>query len=67
MWHMHFDGASSNEGNGIGITLHTTFGKSHSFAYRLNFACTNNVAEFEALLLGLENALALNCKNLTFW
>jgi ribonuclease HI len=58
---MHFDGACSNEGNGVGIVLYSPLGKIHNFSYRLEFACTNNVTEFEALMLGIENAFNLGC------
>jgi hypothetical protein len=44
IWHMHFDGACSGEGKGVGIVLYSPSGKIHNFAYRLEFACTNNVA-----------------------
>jgi ribonuclease HI len=40
-------------------------GKIHNFSYRLEFACTNNVTEFEALLLGIENAYNLGCGHLS--
>jgi hypothetical protein len=43
MWHMHFDGSCSNEGNGASIILYSLVGKNHNFSYRLEFACTNNV------------------------
>jgi ribonuclease HI len=34
----------------------------------LEFACINNVTEFEALLLGIENAYNMGCGHLTiFW
>jgi ribonuclease HI len=65
MWHMHFDGSCSNEGNGVGIILVSPAGKIHNLSYRLEFACTNNVTEFEALLLGIENAHNLGCSNLS--
>jgi ribonuclease HI len=65
MWHMHFDGSCSNEGNGAGIILYSPMGKIHNFSYRLEFACRNNVTEFEALLLGIENAYNLGCGHLT--
>lgn len=67
MWHMHFDGSCSNEGNGAGIILYSCVGKIHNFSYRLEFACTNNVTEFEALLLGIKNAYNLGCGHLTFF
>ena len=46
MWHMHFDGSCSSEGNGDGIILYSPVGKIPNFSYRLEFACTNNVTEF---------------------
>jgi ribonuclease HI len=64
MCHMHFYGSCSNEGNGADIILYSTMGKIHKFSYRLEFACTNNVTEFEALLLAIENAYNLGCGHL---
>jgi ribonuclease HI len=52
---MDFDGAVSKEGAGAGVWLHNhrnRYSKNHS--YKLNFQCTNNVAEYEALMLGLK-------------
>jgi hypothetical protein len=43
MWHMHFDGSCSNEGNIAGIVFISHVGKIHNFSYRLEFSCTNNV------------------------
>jgi ribonuclease HI len=64
MWHMHFDGSCYNEGNKAGIILYSPVGKIHNFSYRLEFACTNNVIGFEALLLGIENAYNMGCGHL---
>jgi ribonuclease HI len=65
IWHMHFDGSHSNEGNGASIILVSPVGKIHILSYRLEFACTNNVTEFKALLLGIENAYNLGCGHLS--
>jgi ribonuclease HI len=65
MWNIHFDGSCSNEGNRAGIILISPIGKIHNFSYRLEFDCTNNVTEFEALLLGIENAYNLGCGHLS--
>jgi ribonuclease HI len=65
MWHMHFDGSCYNEGNKDVIILYSPVGKIHNFSYRLEFSFTNNVTEFEALLLGIENAYNLGCVHLT--
>ena len=50
LWHMSFDGSYSKAGSGAGVWIHNT-NEGHS--YRLDFQCTNNVAEYEALLIGL--------------
>jgi hypothetical protein len=65
MWHMHFNGSCSNEGNGVDNILYSPIGKIHNFSYRLEFSFTNNVTEFEALLLGIEYAYNLGCVHLT--
>jgi ribonuclease HI len=65
MWHMHFDGSCSSEGNGAGIILVSPVGKIHNLSYMLEFACSNDVAEFKALLLGIENTINLGCGHLS--
>jgi ribonuclease HI len=67
MWHIHFDGSCSNEGNRVGIILYSPIGKIHNFYYSLEFACTNSVTKFEALLLGIENAYNLGSGHLTIF
>jgi hypothetical protein len=55
LWSMDFNGAVSKEGAGAGVWLHNhqkRYSENHS--YKLNFHCTNNVAEYEALMLGLK-------------
>jgi ribonuclease HI len=66
-WHMHFDGSCSNEGKGVGIILYSRVGKIQNFYSRLDFVGTNNVTEFEVLLLGIENAYNLGFGHLTFF
>jgi ribonuclease HI len=65
LWHMHFDGSCSSEGNGVGIILVSLAGKIHNFSYKLEFSFSNNATEFEALLLGIENALNIGCGHLS--
>jgi ribonuclease HI len=62
---MHFDGSFSNDGNRAGIILISPIGIIHNFSYRLEFVCTNNVTEFETLLLGIENAYNIGCGHLS--
>jgi ribonuclease HI len=53
-WSMDFDGAMSKEGARAGVWLHNHRNRySENHSYKLNFQCTNNVAEYEALMLGL--------------
>ena len=51
--HMDFDGAVSKEGARVGIWIRPLEGEPKLFSYKLYFNCTNNVAEYEALVLGL--------------
>ena len=53
---MHFDGAKSRHGVGAGIVLISPSGEEKYFSFRLEFEATNNMAEYEDLLLGLEIA-----------
>ena len=62
---MSFDGSCSKNGAGAGVWVHNTennHAKGHS--YRLNFQCTNNIAEYEALLLGLHLLKKLGAKRI---
>lgn len=56
IWKMKFDGARSKSGKGAGIALISPTRKTHCFAFILEFDATNDVDEYEALLLGLEIA-----------
>lgn len=49
----YFDGASSKDGARAGVLLISPSGKTFKFSFTLLFPCTNNVAEYEALLIGL--------------
>ena len=51
-WTIHFDGSRQLEGSGAGVVLASPRGK-FCYGRRLMFPCTNNAAEYEALLHGL--------------
>ena len=55
-WRMHFDGAQSGSGVGVGIFFTSPQWDITSYSYRFEFDTTNNVVEYEALLFGLELA-----------
>ena len=64
---MYFDGATSKEGAGVGICLtHPKF-EYRSFSYKLYFDCTNNVAEYEALILGLKMIREIKIKKVSIY
>lgn len=65
MWHMSSDGAFSKPSKGVRIVFISSLGHIFKFSFRLEFEATNNVAEYEALLLGLEIARELRIKLLT--
>jgi ribonuclease HI len=52
-WTLEFDGAHSSSGSGVGVVFLSPDKEATYFSYRLEFDCTNNIVEYEALLLGL--------------
>ena len=56
VWTMYFYGSISKEGDGAGVWIISPDKDFKFYSFKLTFECTNNVAEFEALRLGL-NAL----------
>ena len=59
---MVFDGASNALGNGIGVVIISPKGFHTPFTSRLCFECMNNMAEYEACILGLKVAIDLRIK-----
>ena len=51
-------------GHGIGTILISPEGEYCPFTARLNFDCTNNVAEYETCIMGLQAAIDKKVKNL---
>jgi ribonuclease HI len=56
VWKMYFDGACSREGSGAGIVFISPTKEVIPMSYKLEFDTTNNISEYEALLLGLKAA-----------
>ena len=55
LWHLEFDGFVNKLGVGVGVRVYNLENDhAEGHAYRLNFKCTNNMVEYEALLLGLK-------------
>ncbi|XP_027169602.1 uncharacterized protein LOC113769344 [Coffea eugenioides] len=63
-WRLFFDGAANSFGVGIGAVLVSPEGKHYPGAAKLQFACTNNMAEYEACIFGLKMALEMEVREL---
>ena len=60
MWNFHFDEANSREGNGASVLLISHKGHLVPLSFNLEYKAINNVAEYEALLLGLQTTKNMN-------
>ena len=63
---MYFDGSVAKIGAGAGVYIISPIRDFKSLSYKLNFECTNNVAEYEALLLGLNSLKDMGEKRVQF-
>ncbi|OMO93611.1 hypothetical protein COLO4_16779 [Corchorus olitorius] len=68
-WQLFFDGSSTASGGGAGIVIIPPEAqRKHeevlSLAFKLDFPCTNNQAEYEALVLGLHTAKVIGVDEL---
>jgi hypothetical protein len=59
-WTLHFDGSRQLEGSGAGVVLTSPRGDKFRYVLQITFTCTNNAAEYEALLHGLRVAKEMN-------
>ena len=66
-WKVHFDGAVNSRGAGIGIILITPEGEMIPMVKRLEFEFTNNQAEYEACIFGLEALRNVGAKEVTVY
>jgi hypothetical protein len=64
LWKMFFDRASSREGAGARVVFVSPCQETLSLSYKLEFEATNNVAEYEALVLGLRAAKDMGIEEL---
>jgi ribonuclease HI len=64
VWRMYFDGSLKLQGAGAGILFIAPGGEQLKYALQLLFPASNNAAEYEALIHGLNIAISLDIKRL---
>ena len=60
LWKMYFDCSCYKQGADAGIILISPLKESSIFSFELEFEATKNVAEYEALLIGLKTTKYMN-------
>ncbi|KAJ9535840.1 hypothetical protein OSB04_un001005 [Centaurea solstitialis] len=63
-WILHVDGSSNVRGSGLGVVLKSSHGGNMVYSIRCEFKTTNNEAEYEALIAGLDIAHNLGARHL---
>ncbi|XP_070028672.1 uncharacterized protein [Nicotiana sylvestris] len=63
-WRLFFDGSANFKGVGIGAVLESQTIQYYPVTAKLRFPCTNNMAEYEAYILGLKTAIVMNVQEL---
>jgi ribonuclease HI len=66
-WTLMFDGAVNVNGNGVGAVLINPKGAHIPFSARLTFEVTNNEAEYEACITGIEEPIDLRIKTMDIY
>ena len=62
-WSIHTNESSNRRAGGAGLVIQTLEGDNIECMIRLNFPTTNNEAEYEALVAGLDLVKAADAKN----
>ena len=63
-WSIHTDGLSNQHAGGVGVVIQTPKGDKIECMIRLDFPITNNEAEYEALVAGLDLVRAAGAENM---
>ena len=58
-WMMFFDGAARQEGAGTGVVFISPQWQVLLYLFSLSKLCSNNVAKYQALIIGLQMAIEI--------
>ena len=64
LWSIHTDGSSNQRSGGAGVVIQTPEGDKIKCMIRLDFPTTNNKAEYEALVAGLDLVRVTSAENM---
>ena len=67
LWSIHTDESSNQRSGGAGVVIQTPKGDKIECMIRLDFPTTNNEAEYEALIVGLDLAKATGAENMIIY
>ncbi|XP_062028626.1 uncharacterized protein LOC133744548 [Rosa rugosa] len=63
-WTLFFDGSATSNGGGAGVVLIDPAGNIKALSFKLSFPCTNNIAEYEAFIIGMSTAVEMGVRNI---
>ena len=63
-WVMKFYGSFTTQSRGVEVVLYLEEDKAIALSFKLEFPCSNNMAEYEVYLIGLATALEMRVKHL---
>ena len=64
IWRLFVDGASNAQGSGVGIIMTSSDGIDMKYALRFGFQASNNEAEYEIVIIGLNLAHSMEANQL---
>jgi ribonuclease HI len=66
-WLVYVDRVASYKGSEIGVTMIVSQGEAVNYAMQLLFMASNNIAEYEALLVGLSFAKSVGARRVVVY
>ncbi|XP_074304434.1 uncharacterized protein LOC141639154 [Silene latifolia] len=66
-WQMYFDGAARRDGAGAGVVFISPQNHVMPYSFTLTQFCSNNVAEYQALILGLQMVIEIGVRDMDIY